>query len=98
MSRDYRGKRIVIYPAYLDSSLSRKEGRRVPRSLAVHNPRIEEIVKAAEELGLNPIVEDSKYPRLWWRYKVRIVVDKVDSKQKILKMIAEKIKELRHKH
>lgn len=95
MSKDYKNKRIVIYPAYIDSSLSRKEGRRVPKSIAVYNPRIEEIIKAAEELGLNPIVEDSMYPKLWWKYKARIVVDKVCSKQRILKMIAEKIKELR---
>jgi len=95
LSRDYRGRKIVIYPAYLDSSLSRKEGRRIPRSIAVHNPRPEEIIRAAEELGLNPIIEDSRYPRLWWRYRVRIVVDKVGSKQKILRMIARKILELR---
>ncbi len=95
MSRDYKNKRIVIYPAYIDSSLSRKEGRKIPKSIAVHNPRVEEIVRAAEELGLNPSIEDSRYPKFWWKYKVRIVIDKVDSKQRILKMIAEKINELR---
>jgi len=95
LSRDYKNKRVVIYPAYIDSSLSRKEGRRIPKSIAVHNPRVEEIVRAAEELGLNPVIEDSRYPKFWWKYKVRVIVDKVDSKQRILRMIAEKINEFR---
>ncbi len=88
---------MVIYPAYLDSTLSWREGRRVPRSLAVRNPSVEEIVKAAEELGLNPVVEEARYPRLWWRYRYRVVVDKVASKQEVLRMIARKIIEYRRR-
>ncbi len=97
MSREYRGKKIVIYPSYIDSLLSRKMGRRVSREIAVRNPTLEEIVKAAEELRLNPFVEEARYPRIWWKYKYRIVVDKVASKQKILELIAKKIGEIRRK-
>ena len=97
LSREYRGKKIVVYPAYIDSCLSWREGRRVPKSIAVRNPSVEEIVKAANELGLNPIVEEARYPRVWWKHRYRVVVDKKASKQEILRMIARKIMELRGK-
>ncbi|MGB9828209.1 MAG: signal recognition particle subunit SRP19/SEC65 family protein, partial [Thermosphaera sp.] len=35
MSREYRGRKTVLYPAYIDSTLSRSEGRRIPSSSAV---------------------------------------------------------------
>lgn len=94
LSRDYKGKKIVIYPQYIDSTKSRSEGRRIPKHIAVSKPRIEEIIEAAEELGLNPEYEDSAYPREWW-IKGRVAVDKVGSKINTLKLIAQKIKELR---
>ncbi len=95
MSRDYREKRVVVWPAYIDATLSRKMGRRVPRSVAVPNPTVEEIVEAASQLGLNPVIEDSPYPRAWWKYRQRVVVDKTGPKQQVLRKIAEKIKEIR---
>ncbi len=95
MSREYRGKRIVVYPAYIDADLPRSRGRRVPRRLAVPHPRIEEIVEAAEKLGLNPLVEDARYPRVWWLYDKRVVVDKRGAKTEVLRMIASMIKKRR---
>ncbi len=98
MSRDYRGKKIVIYPEYLDSRLSRSEGRRINKELAIPNPRIDEIVKAAEKLGLNPIVEaDASYPRNWWEHRGRVIVDKIGSKLNTLKEIAKILKQTRKK-
>ena len=98
MSREYRGERIVLYPAYLDKRLSRRLGRRVPRDLAVLSPRLEEIVTAAEELGLDPIVEEDKaYPRVWFRSKGRVIVLRKYTKQETLRMISSKIIELRRR-
>lgn len=97
MSREYKGKRIVVYPQYIDSRKSRNKGRRIPLSYAVPSPRVEEIVRAAEKLGLNPVIEESKYPREWWTSEERVVVDKKNSKLKTLKLIAEKINEMRGK-
>lgn len=97
MSREYKGKRIVVYPQYIDSRKSRNEGRRIPLSYAVPSPRVEEIVRAAEKLGLNPVIEESKYPREWWTSEERVIVDKKNSKLKTLKLIAEKINEMRGK-
>lgn len=96
MSREYRGERIVLYPAYLDKRLPRRLGRRVSQDLAVLSPRLEEIAAAAEELGLDPIVEtDKAYPRIWFRSKGRVIVLRRYRKQETLRLIASKIIELR---
>ncbi len=98
MSREYRGKRIVIYPSYIDSSLPRRLGRRVPREAGVPRPSIREIAEAAEELGLNPVVEeDARHPRTWFTHRGRVIVDKVAPKQRVLRMIAERILERRRR-
>jgi len=96
LSRELKGKKTVIYPQYLDSAKTRSEGRRVPLNIAVSNPLIEEIYAAAEALGLNPEIEEEKrYPKLWWEQPGRVIVDKVGSKLKTLKLVASKINELR---
>ncbi len=95
MSREYRGRRVVLWPVNIDASASRGEGRKIPLRYAVRRPRVEEIVEAARRLGLNPVVEDARYPRAWWRERQRIVVDKRGSKLETLKLIAEEVKRIR---
>ncbi len=95
MGRERRGKRIVIWPVYIDSSSSRGMGRKINRSKAVRKPTIEEIYKAAEELGLNPEIEEARYPRNWALYKARVVVDKKGRKLEILEQIASAIRQAR---
>ncbi len=94
-----KGKdRVVIWPVYFDAERSRSEGRKVPKKLAVRNPRLSEIKRVAEELGLNPEVQrDKQYPKSWWKDRGRLIVDKVESKRKTLLMIAEKLKERRER-
>ena len=43
---------MIIWVDYFDSSIGRRQGRRVPLSIATHAPRLEEVVKAAEAIGL----------------------------------------------
>ncbi len=98
MSREYRGKRVVVYTSYLDSNLPRRLGRRISREEAVPNPRIEELYEAALELGLNPEIEkEARHPRTWFTHRGRIIVDKVASKQELLRLIASKVREKRRK-
>jgi len=93
LSREYRGRKTVLYPAYIDSTISRSEGRRIPSASAVPSPSIEEIYNAAVKLGLNPAVEkDKAYPGKWW-VKGRVIVDKKFNKTTLLRKIAIKIKE-----
>lgn len=94
MSKNYRGSRVVIYPVYLDAGASRKGGRKVPKSLALRNPSIEIIARAAELLGLDPLLElDKSHPRNIERAG-RVLVKKANSKAATLKMIARKCREL----
>jgi signal recognition particle subunit SRP19 len=54
----------VIWPAYLDATLSRSEGRRVPEDLAVDEPTVEEIARAVKQVGYDIDVErDKTYSR-----------------------------------
>jgi signal recognition particle subunit SRP19 len=92
-----RNDRIyVIYPEYFDSSLSRSQGRRVPKKYAISAPKLEDITKAAKSLGLKPIVEeDTAYPGKWWKKGGRILIPKKLTKQKILLKMAVKIKKVK---
>lgn len=54
----------VIWPAYLDAALSRNEGRRVSKDLAVEEPTVDEIAKAVQQVGYDSVIERNKtYPR-----------------------------------
>ncbi len=88
--------RIIVWPVYLDSNKTRKEGRRLPKNFAVPNPKISEIKNACIKLGLEPVVEEEKsYPKSWWEKSGRVVIDKNMSKNQTLKEIAKKISEQR---
>jgi len=92
VSRDHGGSRIVIYPSYFNSSLSRSKGRRVPLRLSVPNPALSDIEKICRQLGLNPVVEqDRSHPRNTFQ-KGRIIVDKRESKLKTLYLVASELK------
>jgi signal recognition particle subunit SRP19 len=54
----------VIWPAYLDADLSRSEGRRVSRDLAVPEPAVDEVAEAVGQVGYDAVIErDRTYPR-----------------------------------
>ena len=92
MQRENKGKRVILYPHYFDSRLSRSKGRRIPKKLAVRDPKANEILDAARSLGLEAYVEDARYPRAWWRLPGRIVVEKKgESKQSLINKIAEEL-------
>lgn len=90
-----KGK-YVIWPNYLDSMKTRKEGRRIPQKIAVESPKLQEIEEAAKILGLTPTTNpNAAYPRAGWERKGCVLIDKKSSKLTNLKKIAEKIHELR---
>jgi len=87
-----RGK-LRVWPVYFDASVSRGEGRRVPRSKAVRDPKAEDIEKAAKKLGLNPILEPAAtYSKQPWRPVGVVLVDKKGHKTRIINDIAEEMK------
>lgn len=88
--------KIVIWPVYIDKTKTRNEGRRISKSLAIQNPSLIEIERAAKKLGLNPTVEkDKAYPKEWWEVSGRVLVDKVKPKSLLLKDIAKEIRRMR---
>ncbi|KAI0406990.1 signal recognition particle, SRP19 subunit [Xylaria palmicola] len=60
--KDYQ----MLYPVYFDASRTRAQGRRVPASLAVHNPLAREIANACAALRLSPVFEAHRtHPKDW---------------------------------
>lgn len=88
---------IIIWPEYLDSRRTRSEGRKVPLSIAVKKPTVEEIAKVLKAMGIEPVIElDKKYPRSWWSSRGRIKVRKnTIKKYELLKKLCIKIRESR---
>ncbi len=89
---------ILIYPAYLDSSKTRSEGRRVPKQSAIDKPSTREIASAVQQIGYEAVIEkDKQYPRSWWEKKGRVrVIQPEDSKPDILLAVTAYIDAMRN--
>jgi len=84
--------KAIIWPAYFDQTKTRKNGRRVPKNLAVPSPKIEEIHEAAGKLGLkNEVVATTGYPKTPWQKTGSILVEKKSPKEQILKKLAKQL-------
>jgi len=92
-----KGKgKIVVWPSYFDADLSWGEGRRVAKDLAVRQPKAEDILAAAEEAGLKPVLESgASHPSRPWIVTGLILVEAGKSKHEILKEIASKMRRKR---
>lgn len=88
--------KIIIWPAYFDVTKTRRDGRRVAKSLAVPLPKIMEIKGAAERLGLKcELVENVGYSKMPWLKTGMLLVDKNEAKEKMLEKIAEQLAKIR---
>ncbi|MGC9104889.1 MAG: signal recognition particle subunit SRP19/SEC65 family protein [Thermoprotei archaeon] len=76
--------RVVIWLEYFNAP-SRSKGRRVPK--LNRTVTLEELMRVARELGLEPEPLNKRYPRT--KREGAILVKKKASKQKIIKMIYE---------
>jgi signal recognition particle subunit SRP19 len=86
----------VIWPAYLDSSKSRSEGRRIPRDVAVDSPSAAEVANAAKQVGYEPEYEPQKqYPRTWWENRGRVRIETDEDKGDVLRAVAAYVDVLR---
>ncbi len=85
-------KQIIIWPVYLDAARARKEGRLVAAEYAVRAPKVAEIQRAAEKLGLHPeIVKDRAHPATWTDRSGMVVVDNKGPKSDLLRQIGTEI-------
>ncbi|MBM3291486.1 signal recognition particle protein Srp19 [Candidatus Bathyarchaeota archaeon] len=84
--------RLVIWPIYFNIELSWNEGRKVSKNLAVKQPKIEEIIKAALEAGLNPeLNKEAAHPKKPWIKSGSITINKKLPKNEAIKIIAKKL-------
>ncbi len=90
-----QGKR-VLWPVYLDSTKTRKEGRRIPKLLGIPNPSWKELAESATRLGIKPEIDvESAHPAIPWRRTGQILVQAKAAKLQTLKRIANEIQSLR---
>ena len=73
----------IIWPAYLDAERTRSEGRRVPQSLAVEAPTLDEIASAVQQVGYDAVIERNvAYSREHWRTRGRVLVKDAEDSTK----------------
>jgi len=88
--------KVVLWPAYFDSSKTRLQGRRIPKNAAVISPRLDELQRATEKCGFQPeIVADARHPSTPWQKTGLILVLKSASKAQIIRRIAKELFNMR---
>ena len=87
----------VIWPAALDSRLSRNEGRRVSLELAVENPTVDEIARAVQQIGYDAVIERDKTYSREYESRGRVLIQNADEagKSDLLQAIAAYVGALR---
>jgi signal recognition particle subunit SRP19 len=84
--------KVIIWPAYFDQAKTRKDGRRVPKTLAVQSPKVEEVQEAARALGLKPeLTVGVGYPKTPWSKTGLVMVQKNAPKELIIKKLAKQL-------
>ena len=87
---------IIIWPAYFDSTKTRGDGRRIPKSLAVPSPKILEIKEAAEKAVLEcELIPDAGYPKTAWLKTGMLLVKRKEPKDRIIKSVAKQLLKIR---
>jgi signal recognition particle subunit SRP19 len=86
---------LVIWLDYFNSNLKRSEGRRVPLSLSVKNPTLDELVKAAKLAGYNPKPFSASFPKRAFTPSGYITIEKVKPKSIVLKEVSKALTMIR---
>ncbi|MHC1604396.1 MAG: signal recognition particle subunit SRP19/SEC65 family protein [Candidatus Methanofastidiosia archaeon] len=91
--------KMVIWRANIDANRSRSRGRKIAKGVAIKDPDIKELSKAAHNLSLQSEREKDKgYPKdrgIEDHMDGRILISKQHSKSKTLKLLADEIRRLR---
>ena len=88
--------KVILWPAYFDSAKTRREGRKVPKSLAVPSPKISELKEAAERLGLeHELIPDACYSKTPWLRTGMLLIAKKETKNRTLKEVAKQLQRIR---
>ena len=90
---------LIFWPQYFDAKRSRSNGRRLPKKFAIEKVNLEDIAKAARNLGYNIEIEmNYKYSRTWWDDPGRVLIDaKGKKKSKVMLEVAKEIRKIQSK-
>lgn len=88
--------KAVIWPANLDSTKSRKTGRKLAKGFALQSPRLEELRDAASQLSVeHEAVTGKSRPSIWWEKGGYLIVPKATPQSKLLRSLASEIRKQR---
>ncbi|MEM3769729.1 MAG: signal recognition particle subunit SRP19/SEC65 family protein [Candidatus Bathyarchaeia archaeon] len=88
--------KVILWPAYFDSTKTRGAGRKIPKILAVPSPKITELKEAVEKLGFEcELMVDASYSKTPWLKTGMLLVAKKEAKNQLLKKIARQLQKIR---
>lgn len=67
-------KWVVVYPAYIDKSLTRAQGRKIPLKHCCENPSVEALYYSCQQIKFNAVMDPKHYSRRPWE-RGRVLVD-----------------------
>ena len=90
-----RGK-MVVWPSNLDSTKTRRLGRKLPKGQSVQSPRLEELGEAAKTLSIeHEIVSAKSRPSSWWEKGGYLIVAKSNPKSTVIHSLAGEVRRIR---
>jgi signal recognition particle subunit SRP19 len=88
--------KMVVWPSNLDSTKTRRTGRKIPKGQAVQSPRLEELNEAAKTLAIDhEVVVSKSRPPSWWEKGGYLVVAKSTPKSAVIHSLATEVRKLR---
>lgn len=87
--------KMVIWPAFIDSELSRSQGRRLARRLCVKSPKAEEMLESARSLGFECEIASKAFPKRWYSETKALLVDQKLARPEAIRRIAEETRRRR---
>ncbi|MEZ0290482.1 MAG: signal recognition particle subunit SRP19/SEC65 family protein [Sulfolobales archaeon] len=86
-------REIIIWLPYLDPTIPRRLGRRIPKNSLPRRPSIEELIEACKRLNIKcEIDRDKRYPRLWYQDTPRIRIYSDSKKSELIKALVRELK------
>jgi signal recognition particle subunit SRP19 len=86
---------VIIWPSFIDSNLTRSEGRRLPKKACVKSPDINEMLDAAGRLGVDARIEKKAYPRRWHVEKKALVLGEKQPRADFLQRLSREVRQSR---
>jgi len=88
--------KMLLWPANLDSTKTRKTGRKLTKGSALQAPRLEELSEAAKRLSIeHEVVTGKSRPSTWWEKGGYMIVPKADARAAVLRSLAGEIRKQR---